>query len=248
MDIWEANSLSNALTPHTCSGIGSFLCAGDACGRTGVCDKSGCGFNAYGSGAKDFYGPGLTVDTSRPFTVVTQFFTSDNTTAGALKEIRRLYIQDGKLIQNAAIQATANSATGVASITQDFCTARNASDFNRLGGVQGMGASLARGMVLIFSLWNSNGDFMNWLDSGNAGPCNATAGNPALIIQQNPEVEVTFSNIRWGDIGATFNAANLTVMSVPGVAHTETTSESFRAGLPVFVSVSLAVVMGYLLS
>jgi len=93
-------------------------------------------------------------------------------------------------------------------ITQDYCTARNTSDFNRLGGLSGMGASLARGMVLIFSIWNSPGDFMSWLDSGNNGACNATEGNPKRIVELTPDVSVTFSNIRWGDIGSTFSASS----------------------------------------
>ncbi len=50
-------------------------------------------------------------------------------------------------------------------------------------------------MVLIFSIWNSPGDFMTWLDSGNAGPRSATAGDPKLIVAADPDVSVTFSNI-----------------------------------------------------
>jgi cellulase len=217
MDIWEANSQATVFTPHTCARSGSFLCAGDQCDRTasgsGVCDKNGCGLNTYNLGAQQFYGPGLSVDTSRPFTVITQFFTSDNTSAGTLSSIRRLYIQDGQVIPNTA-ETTNTAVGGIAggydgAITQDYCTARNTSDFIRLGGMEGMGQSLARGMVLVMSIWNSAGDFMSWLDgesTGN-GPCNATAGDPAVIVEQTPDVSVTFSNIRWGDIGSTFNAS-----------------------------------------
>lgn len=49
-----------------------------------------------------------------------------------------------------------------------------------------MGNALERGMVLIFSIWNSDGDFMNWMDSGDAGPCNATEGDPKLILANQP--------------------------------------------------------------
>ncbi|KAK0710183.1 concanavalin A-like lectin/glucanase domain-containing protein, partial [Lasiosphaeria miniovina] len=207
MDIWEANAEATVFTPHPCSRVGSFLCAGTECNKTvGVCDKDGCGLNTFGLGNPDYYGPGLTVDTSRPFTVVTQFLTSDNTTAGDLVEIRRLYVQDGAVIPNTA--KTTNAAVAKlpgyqGAVTQDFCEARNTSDFLRLGGVKAMGESLARGMVLIFSIWNSPGDFMSWLDGGSNGPCNATAGDPKTIIANNPDVSVTFSNIRWGDIGST---------------------------------------------
>ncbi|KAK3693144.1 concanavalin A-like lectin/glucanase domain-containing protein [Podospora appendiculata] len=208
MDIWEANSQATAYTPHTCSSPGSFLCdpAAGACNKTtGVCDKDGCGINAFGLGATSFYGPGLTVDTSRPFTVITQFLTADNTTSTPLIEIRRLYLQDNKLIPNtatttnAAIQTLPGGFAGA--ITQDYCAARGAKDFTRLGGLEGMGQSLARGMVLVFSLWNSPGDFMSWLDGGSNGPCNATAGDPRDIVRMSPEVSVTFSNVRWGDVG-----------------------------------------------
>lgn len=187
MDIWEANSLATAVTPHTCSKPGSFACSGAECGRTeAVCDKSGtclgdlaagkfhevrannnnyisgCGNNPFGLGARDFYGPGLTVDTSRRFTVITQFRTAGNTANSSLSEIRRMYIQDGKLIDNAMVtNISGRSVQMPGTVTQEFCTARNASSYLQLGGMEGMGRSLARGMVLIFSLWNSDDDFMN---------------------------------------------------------------------------------------
>lgn len=104
----------------------------------------------------------MTVDTSKPFTVVTQFLTTDNTTNGTLGEIRRMYIQDGKLIDNAMVtNLSGQSVQMPGTITQDFCTAKNASSYLRLGGMSEMGQSLSRGMVLIFSLWNSDDDFMN---------------------------------------------------------------------------------------
>lgn len=55
-----------------------------------------------------------------------------------------------------------------------------------------MGEALERGMVLIFSIWNSAGDFMNWMDSGDAGPCNATEGDPKLILANQPDTHVTW--------------------------------------------------------
>lgn len=125
-------------------------------------DKSlGCGNNPFAFGARNFYGPGLTVDTSKPFTVITQFLTTNNSPTGTLSEIKRMYIQDGRLIENAMVTNVSGQAVEMAgTVNQEFCTARNASDYLRLGGMAGMGQSLARGMVLIFSLWNSDGDFM----------------------------------------------------------------------------------------
>jgi cellulose 1,4-beta-cellobiosidase len=33
MDIWEANSISAALTPHACKTTGQTMCNGDSCGN-----------------------------------------------------------------------------------------------------------------------------------------------------------------------------------------------------------------------
>jgi cellulose 1,4-beta-cellobiosidase len=51
MDVWEANSISNAYTPHPCSEDGLYRCEGETCGDSdsnrygGVCDKDGCDLN-----------------------------------------------------------------------------------------------------------------------------------------------------------------------------------------------------------
>ncbi|KAJ5620360.1 hypothetical protein N7510_004344 [Penicillium lagena] len=201
MDLWEANALATAYTPHACNITRLYECEGDLCGSDGVCDKDGCGYNAYALGDHDYYGRGLTVDTNRPFTVTTQFLTNDHTTRGTLAQIRRLYVQDGRVIENAITEV---SGTEIDSITNAYCK-NSASYFEQMGGLPQMGRALARGMVLIFSIWNDSGAFMNWLDSGSAGPCNSTQGNPAIIEAQYPYTSVTFSNIRWGDIGSTYS-------------------------------------------
>ena len=103
MDIWEANSISTALTPHSCQPEGYNVCTDDGCGGTysldryaGTCDANGCDFNPYRVGVKDFYGKGKSgVDTSKKMTVVTQFLGS-----GQLTEIKRFYVQNGKVISN----------------------------------------------------------------------------------------------------------------------------------------------------
>jgi cellulase len=204
MDIWEANALAQALTPHPCNATRVYKCdTADECGQpVGVCDEWGCSYNPSNFGVKDYYGRNLTVDTNRKFTVTTQFVTSNGRADGELTEIRRLYVQDGVVIQNHAV--TAGGAT-YDSITDGFCNA-TATWTQQRGGLARMGEAIGRGMVLIFSLWVDNGGFMNWLDSGNAGPCNATEGDPALILQQHPDASVTFSNIRWGEIGSTYKS------------------------------------------
>lgn len=184
MDIWEANANATALTPHPCQG--------------NSCDSSGCGFNPYAQGLHNYYGNGGTVDTLKPITVITQFYTNDNTQTGTLTEIRRLYIQNGKVIQNAV------TSSGMDSITAAWCSSSDAAAAS-LGGLTTMGQALGRGMVLIFSIWNDAGQHMSWLDSGSSGPCSSSEGNPTNIQQQTPGTYVTFSNIRWGDIGSTFS-------------------------------------------
>lgn len=59
---------------------------------TGLCDKDGCDLNPYRFGVKEFFGPGKTIDTTKPFTVVTQFHTDDGTANGTLSEIRRVFV------------------------------------------------------------------------------------------------------------------------------------------------------------
>lgn len=202
MDIWEANARATGYTPHTCNTTGLYECRGAECGDQGVCDKPGCGFNPYALGARSFYGHDLTVDTTRPFTVVTQFLTKANTSTSALSEIRRLYIQSGGVIQNARVHVD-EQGKEIDSLTDSFCT-DSAASFTRLGGMKQMGEALGRGMTLAFSIWNDPGSFMQWLDGGDAGPCNAAEGDPKLIEKLYPETRVTFANVRWGDIGATF--------------------------------------------
>merc|ERR1712125_62071 len=109
MDIWEANKMATAYTPHPCNIEGLYKCEGIECGDNdkgqrydGVCDKDGCDMQPYRMGNENFYGPGseYTVDTTKPMTVVTQFLTTDGTDDGDLSEIRRFYIQDGNVIHS----------------------------------------------------------------------------------------------------------------------------------------------------
>ncbi|KAI1084173.1 glycoside hydrolase family 7 protein [Whalleya microplaca] len=200
LDLWEANSVATALTPHTCSAPGVFACAGAECGSLGNCDKSGCPYNPYKLGNSTFYGPGsdTVIDTSRPFTVTTQFLES----MGVMNEIRRTYVQDGRTIPNARVPAASPTVPPGDSIKMSHCQAVGAM-FEELGGLAQMGRALDRGMVLVFSIWNDDAQFMNWLDSAGSGPCTRTEGDPELIRANHADTEVTFSNIRWGDLGST---------------------------------------------
>ncbi|KAK3197314.1 hypothetical protein GRF29_1536g1327378 [Pseudopithomyces chartarum] len=225
MDIWEANSISAAYTPHVCSVNGPKRCSGLECGDgdnryDGICDKDGCDFNSYRQGDTSFYGPGKTVDTKSKFTVVTQFITNDGTDSGTLTEIRRKYVQNGKVIDNSVSKVAGVSGN---SITTSYCDAQkktfgDQNKFEELGGLKAMGGSIGRGMVLALSVWDDHAVNMLWLDStfptdksptapGVArGTCAITSGEPADLEKNSPNSQVIYSNIKIGAIGSTFGS------------------------------------------
>ncbi|TFK35511.1 cellobiohydrolase I [Crucibulum laeve] len=223
MDIWEANSISAAYTPHPCTAPGLTRSTG-ALGRYDtVCDPDGCDFNSYRMGDKSFYGKGLTVDTSKKITVVTQFLTNDNTTTGTLSEIRRIYVQDGKVIQNSKVNVPGMSAGD--SITDSYCKSQKTAfgdidSFNNKGGMAKMSQGLANGMVLVLSVWDDHAANMLWLDSSYPtdadasrpgiarGTCPTSSGKPTDVESSAANSSVTFSNIKFGDIGSTFSAGS----------------------------------------
>jgi cellulose 1,4-beta-cellobiosidase len=231
MDIWEANGAATAYTPHPCNTTEVFACQGAECGNgndryNGVCDKDGCDINPYRLGNKGFYGTGsdFNVDTTKKFTVVTQFFTTDNTATGTLKEIRRLYVQNGKVIQNAKINIPGLEGN---TLTDDYCVDQKkvlggTDDFSDLGGLATMGGAVGRGMVLALSIWDDASGNMAWLDQDpypadadpsapgvGRGPCSLTSGKPADLQRDYPGSKVIYSNIRSGDIGSTFSNSTM---------------------------------------
>ncbi|MBW0489566.1 hypothetical protein O181_029281 [Austropuccinia psidii MF-1] len=236
MDIWEANKISQAFTPHSCSVKEPTVCTGDKCGAApdarykGLCDKDGCDFASYRWGAKEFYGPKKTVDTDKPLTVITQFITSDNTDTGELVEIRRIYEQDGKTIQNEPVKFP-GLPKPADSLTQPFCDATkkftgDTNDFAKHGGLKSMGDAMDKGMVLVMSLWDDQMAEMKWLDSNYPtdkpkdapgvarGTCDADEGKPSIVRQKQPDATVVFSNVSLGPItskqGSSSSTANPT--------------------------------------
>ncbi|KAL9107007.1 MAG: hypothetical protein Q9227_008043 [Pyrenula ochraceoflavens] len=220
MDLWEANSAATQLTPHPCDYNTSapYLCSGDTCNT--ICDKAGCEYNPYRQGNPDYYGPGGTVDTTKPFTVVTQFVTSDNSTTGQLSEIRRLYVQNGTVIANAA-----SKVSGLApydSLSDQYCTEQKAvfgdtsNTFAQEGGMAQFSRAIANGMVLVFSIWDDASGGMTWLDAytgtgtnlgDKRGPCSIDSGNATMLQENYPNAQVVFSNIKSGEIGSTYGAS-----------------------------------------
>eukprot|EP00428_Durinskia_dybowskii_P013942 CAMPEP_0170222500 /NCGR_PEP_ID=MMETSP0116_2-20130129/10945_1 /TAXON_ID=400756 /ORGANISM="Durinskia baltica, Strain CSIRO CS-38" /LENGTH=456 /DNA_ID=CAMNT_0010473193 /DNA_START=147 /DNA_END=1517 /DNA_ORIENTATION=+ len=227
MDIWEANRMATAFTTHPCAVEGAFACSGMECGDgakgeryLGVCDKDGCDMNGFRMGAQSHYGvgPEFEVDSNKPMKVVTQFLTTDGTDAGDLAEIRRLYVQDGKVIAHAD-----SAVPGVPgnSITDEFCSAQKAAfgdpdDHKAKGGLKKMGEALDRGLVLALSLWDDAATEMRWLDSSfppdvpaerlgvMRGPCDGSANNPTYLRTTHASASVKYMNIMYGEIGSTF--------------------------------------------
>ena len=213
MDLWEANTFGHAITPHSCGDIvEQTSCKSDGC--EGVCDTSGCDFNPYRFGNRTFYGPTSDhhLNSKKPITVVTQFITDDGTDTGRLTEIRRLYRQGGKVIQQPTV--TIDGVGNFDSISESYCRAEgayfNQRSFELKGGLASMDAALDKGMLLVLSIWDDGRTYMKWLDStfgsgfgAQRGPCPIDAGNPETIRTSQASAVVKYSNIKFGAIGST---------------------------------------------
>nr|BAF57313.1 putative glycosyl hydrolase family7 [uncultured symbiotic protist of Reticulitermes speratus] len=216
MDIWEANSQATAYTVHACSK--NARCEGTECGDdsasqryNGICDKDGCDFNSWRWGNKTFFGPGLTVDSSKPVTVVTQFI------GDPLTEIRRIWVQGGKVIQNSFTNVS--GITSVDSITNTFCdeskvATGDTNDFKAKGGMSGFSKALDTEVVLVLSLWDDHTANMLWLDStyptdstaigASRGPCATSSGDPKDVESASANASVKFSDIKFGALDSTY--------------------------------------------
>ncbi len=211
-DILESNSHATAFTTHNCKKPGITPCTNDVdCGVgsnrwSGQCDMDGGDYNPYRMGNRTLYGRGsnFKVDTTRPFTVRTQFITDDGTDSGDLVEIRRYYGQDGKTIFGGSLTDSV-----IASSKAQF---GEINYHQTLGGMKEVGASLKRGHVLVLSLWDDSSVNMLWLDStypvgsnkpGAArGPCPTTGSDPNTLRQQVPNSKVVYSNLQVGPISS----------------------------------------------
>ncbi|KAF8904039.1 family 7 glycoside hydrolase, partial [Mucidula mucida] len=170
--------------------------------------------SAYTPTRKDFYGPGMTVNTNAKFTLVTQFITADGTANGALSEIRRFYVQNGQVIPNSF--STFTGLTSYNSVTDSYCNAQktlfgDTNSFEDRGGFE-------KRMALVLSLWDDHAVNMLWLDSNYPtdadasqpgiarGTCSTSSGEPTDVESQNANAQVTYSNIRFGPLNSTFTA------------------------------------------
>merc|ERR1712184_197903 len=103
------------------------------------------------------------------------------------------------------------------SISDEFCAAevglfKDHTNFLQKGGLKSMDAAAEKGMVLVMSLWDDHKVNMLWLDStypvggtspGDArGSCSTDSGKPDDVESSAADASVTFSNVRFGEIGS----------------------------------------------
>ena len=139
-------------------------------------------------------------------------------------------------------QSTISGVSGN-SITTDFCSAQKTAFgdedvFTTHGGLEGMGAALADGMVLVMSLWDDHNSNMLWLDStypttdssttpGAArGSCDISSGVPADVEANDADAYVIYSNIKVGPLGSTFSSSSSSSGSSSSSTKTTTTAST----------------------
>ncbi|OLN96277.1 Exoglucanase 1-like protein 2 [Colletotrichum chlorophyti] len=215
IDVWESNKYAYALTPHPCLDNEYHVCHTNTCGGTysddrygGGCDANGCDYNPYRMNNQNFYGPGLTIDTNRKFTVITRFEADG---------MYQVFKQDGNTITVPGAKWDGIPETD--RLTDDFCRAApivfdERDRYNEVGGLPQLNNALQLPMVLVMSIWSDHYANMLWLDSiypphkkgepgALRGPCPEDSGVPADVIRDFPNSQVVWSNIRFGPIGST---------------------------------------------
>jgi len=181
-------------------------------------------------GAHKFYGPGeeFAVNTLKPFTIVTQFHTTDGTDNGDLAEIRRFYVQDGKRIENSKATLpglNAQSLLSDAACALDKYVFGEEDTTEKFGGMKQMGKAIRKGMTLVLSLWDDGASKMHWLDSIDGadptqpgalrGPCSPEKGDPSYVRSHHADAYVDYFNFKYGAIGSTTNASASSRPRVP---------------------------------
>ena len=229
MDIWEANSYATQFTSHNTKYPGQQVCTNSAeCGQgngnrySGFADMDGADVNLYRNGNLSFYGHGnaYTVNTMLPFTVHTDFITSDATDSGDLIKIVRYYEQNGKFVFG-------GSQTD-ASIAAQKLKYGEFNHFGKLGGLKAMGNSLKRGHVIVLSLWDDTSVNMRWLDAvdpvGSSapgalrGPCSPDSGLASELRSQSPNSYVVYSDIQLNRLSTPAPAPKPTPTPTPAPA------------------------------
>jgi cellulose 1,4-beta-cellobiosidase len=173
IDLIEANNDAMAFTLHPCI--------------ENSCYSAGSDFNSYRQGYKDFYGLHKVVDTTKPFTFITQFIGDSNNN---LIELRRSYKQNNKIIDHPA------GYMNKSSISYWMKKLNEPDDLDKYGGFESLTKSLKNGMVIVLSIWDDTATNMKWLDVGERGRC---SGNeiPRNIYR---DAYVIYSNLEINDI------------------------------------------------
>ncbi|KAG8917059.1 hypothetical protein FRC01_002691, partial [Tulasnella sp. 417] len=221
VDIFEGNSMAASFSAHPCSLTSPTRCENDSCGPPDgnpslfYCDPDGCDWNSYRLGNVTYYGPGSVLNTYQKLTVLTRFITDDGTDTGNLVEIQRFYIQNGKVFSNSLAMSPGLAPTSSSehkSITNEFCNAQknvfgDMNHFQARGGLQAVGESLKRGVVLSFSILDDWDRHLQWLDGTwpadwppsmpgiTRGGCPANSGDPENLRVEVPNSRVIISNI-----------------------------------------------------
>ena len=212
LDLWEANKFATQQALHPVDKTGQIVCEGNKeCGSQkegerdiGPTDRNGCFINPYLFGHKKFYGPGsdFTINTNKPFAIITEF----REKSGKLDGMYQYYMQGGKTIHPPDYGYGSDNV-----MTNDFCKkvlARpgEAQYFFDHGGMPQFSKAVENGMTMVISYWDDMASNMNWLDSGERGPCNPNHGDPATLREKHPDASFGIRHVRWGKIGTTHAA------------------------------------------
>jgi len=198
-------------------------------------------------GDQTYYGPGssFTVDSTKPLTLVTQFITDDGTDNGNLVEMRRIYVQDGKVIANNVANVPGMQPWD--SVNQPMCDEQkkifgDPDDHTEKGGMKAMGESMDRGHVLVMSLWDDHDVNMLWLDSDfpvdanpsdpgvSRGSCSRDSGDPTDMEANHGSSTVKYFNIKIGPLGSTFPGDAPTNEPAPPTSTSTTTTHGPNPG------------------
>ncbi|KAF8180139.1 cellobiohydrolase I [Pholiota molesta] len=163
------------------------------------------------------------------FTVVTQFLTDDGTATGTLSEIRRIYVQNGVVIQNSNVNIPGMSSS-YNSITDQYCTDQKTA-FGDTTSFQDKGASRTCPWPWPAE-WCSSSPFGMTTPSTCSGStpttpppprpppwcCRGLVPPPPVFLPietSDANASVTYSNIKFGDINSTFTGTGGTGTTGP---------------------------------
>jgi len=212
LDLWEANKHSYQMALHPVDQKGQETCYLEKeCGsqkaghrNDGPTDRNGCYMNPYFMGHKNFYGPGekYTVNTKKPFAIVTEFREKD----GDLEGMYQYYYQGGKKIPQPEYKYGSCNAMTNEWCKKMFADKHDDTFFLDHGGMPQFSKAVKRGMTMVMSFWDDMATDMNWLDSGERGTCAKGDGDPRLLRELHPDASFGIRHVRWGPIGTTHNS------------------------------------------